>query len=345
MRIFHWWLMVSPLLCRVGEGEGGDGGGDGDGGDGGNPGGGDRSMLEGAVGDKGDGDGDGGEGGDAPQHFVTFGEDGAPGERPDWVPEQFWNAEQGYNAGAAARSYSELRADTNARLAKAQQMDEGGKPENASDYLKDWKLPDSEGDDGPDFSRFGELKGDDPALVALAETLHEHGVSQKRFDEIARGVMSRIAEHLPEPFNIEAEWERLGGEERGKKMSAGVAAAAKALVGGEHPYALNETEYRAVLRMGRSATEISALSKIFARMNGETGPGLPVGGATNDGAPTMAEAHAAQGVLVAEGPDKGKPRYDVDPAYRAKVDRMWELAAGTGRTGNSSRLPVSGSNA
>jgi hypothetical protein len=325
------WLL--PLLyLKVGEeGVGGDGG----------------SMLEEAGNN--DDEETGGEGGDdestAPAHFATFGEDGAVGDRPEWVQEQFWDADKGFDAVKAMKSYGELRNEFNTKVADAQQLDKGKGLESADKYLEDFKAP--EAGEGEDLSNVGELSGDDPAVKAFANVAQRHGMSKDRFNAILKDYMVELNEHLPTPVDMAAEWTKLGGKERGLKVAGAVVSDLKAMTSDDPDArdALNEQELGALLKMGNNADFISAMSKVMAKTRGDAPIAIPTGGVTLDGAPTTAEVHAWQGELVAEGVHKGQRRYDVDPQWRGKVDRAWEMAAGTGTTRRTSRLPAAAGNA
>lgn len=325
MREWLYWLM-SPVLYAAAE----DGGGGSlleQGGEGGE---------EGGDDDQGGGDGDGDDGDRGA--YLAFGADGTPGDRPDWVPEQFWNAEHGLDAAQLAKSYAEARSGLNRKIEEARALDKGKAPEKFEAYLEAFKPPASS--DDRDLSRFGEINADDPAVQAWARTAHRHGFSSERFNAVLADFMGELNEHLPEPVNMDQEWAKLGGEERGKKLVQAVASDLRAMVGGQDAHALTEGEYKALLAMGQRAEFVSAMSKIVARTRGDSPLHIPVGRPLDGAEVTVEAAHAAQG----KRDDKGRMLYDVDPEYRRKVDAMWEKV-GTGTPARSSRLPVNVSNA
>lgn len=302
-------------------------------------------MLEqaaGSGGGGGEGDADGDADGGKSAHFVTFGDDGSVGDRPDWVPEQLWSDETGLDVQKALKSYSDLRTEFNAKVAKAASMDKGKAVKTADEFLADFKMPDLE--DGQSLDRVGDLSPGDPAVKAWADVVARHGVSKERGMAMLRDYLAGVNEYLPEPINMAEEWGRLGGEKRGKAMAAAVVADLRAMSGNDDANALNEQELASMLQFGNNATRISALSKLMATVRGE-GSGIPSGGVTLDGAPTTAEVHAMQGKVVESGPNAGRLQYEVDPVYREKVDKAWELAAGKGQTRTSSRLPAGAGNA
>jgi len=303
-------------------------------------------MLESAAAGSGSQDGDGGEGsqdGNQAEHYLTFGgEDGIVGERPEWCPEQSWTDDKGLDVQKLAKSYHDLRNGLNTAVAEARSLDKAGAMKSPDVFLENFKAPEST--EERDVSRWGDLGPDDPIVDAFAKASHLHGMSEKRAHAFMTDVMVFANEALPEPVNMGEEWGRLGGEERGKKLAGAVVADLKAMTG-EGANALNEQELGAMLEFGNNANRISALSKIMAEARGPASPGIPRGGVALDGAPSLAEAHAAQGKTVESGPHKGQMLYEVDPVYRAKVDKMFEDAAGTDPGQTTSRLPVGVGNA
>lgn len=284
-------------------------------------------------------------GDDAPVHFATFGEEGQVGERPDWVQEQFWDPEKGFDSVKAMKSYSDLRNEFNAKVADAQQLDKGKGLDSPDKYLEDFVAPEST--DDADLSRSGEIKADDPAVQAFSRVAQRHGMSKERFNAVLKDYLVELNDHLPEPVDMAAEWGKLGGKERGLKVAGAVVADLKSMTSDDPDArdALNPQELAALMRLGNNADFISAMSKVMAKTRGDAPQSIPTGGVTLDGAPTTAEVHAWQGEIVAEGPHKGARRYDVDPAWRDKVDKAWEMAAGTGTTRRTSRLPAGAGNA
>lgn len=332
MNIFK--ILTFLLVFRLWEGDDDDGGG----------GNGNKSLLEDLGDDEpGDDDDNKGDDDDAPTFYATFGDEGQVGDRPDWVPEQFWDPEKGYDAVKASKSYAELRNEFNTKVTDAQQMDKGKGLKTADEYLADFQAPESS--DDVDLSRAGNIDAEDPAVKAWAQVAQRHGLSKDRFNAVLKDYLAEINDHLPEPVNIEAEYEKLGGKERAKKMAAAMVADLKAMTDNDDQHALNDQEFAALMRYGNNADFISAMSKVVARTRGDSPLSIPTGGVTLDGNPTTAEVHAWQGELVADGVHKGQRRYDVDPQWREKVDRAWELAAGTGTARRSSRLPSGAGNA
>jgi hypothetical protein len=307
-------------------------------------GGGGGSLLEDLAG--GDDDTGGDDDGDdaAPgAHVSTFGEDGQVGDRPDWVQEQFWDPDKGFDATKAMKSYGDLRTAFDAKLTEAQQMDKGKGLDAADKYLEDFKAPEST--EEFDLSRSGDIDADDPAVKSWAAVAQRHGLSKERFNGILKDYLAEVNQHLPEPVNMEDEYTKLGGKERAKKMAGAMVSDLKAMTDNDDQHALNEQELASLMRYGNNADFISAMSKVVARTRGDTPLGIPTGGVTLDGTPSTAEVHAWQGEMVTEGQYKGQRRYDVDEQWRVKVDKAWEMSAGTGSTRKSSRLPSGAGNA
>lgn len=131
----------------------------------------------------------------------------APGSDPkSVVPEQFINKETGeVDSIKLAESYNNLRAEFNKRL-----NGHGVAPEDAETYLDSIK-----GEDGnfvmPEGTdRFREVPTDDPALLSFAEVAKEAGLTDKQFELLVQGTMTKWNDLLPEPLNIDAEREKLG---------------------------------------------------------------------------------------------------------------------------------------
>lgn len=100
-------------------------------------------------------------------------------QRPDWLPEQFWDAEKGPQWEKLAQSHQDLR----------RQLGKGDhKPPATADA---YKLP-----------QLGEkpildVPADDPALKAFRDAAHAQGLSQGQFDALIAPVLATLAEAMP----------------------------------------------------------------------------------------------------------------------------------------------------
>lgn len=126
----------------------------------------------------------------------------AKAERPEWLPESFWDADKGFKK----EDFDSLVASKAERDAAKAQVPE--KPElYAAKLPATFKLPD--GFELPE----GEvaLKADDPRIEALREVAHAKGWSQADFEDVlAFGVKQDIAETTRMKEAVAAEREKLG---------------------------------------------------------------------------------------------------------------------------------------
>lgn len=135
------------------------------------------------------------------------------GARPDYIPEQFWDAEKGSaRVDAMAKSW----ADTRKALNEATKASRGKAPETPDGYLDDWTVPREmgEGDDARKLERIKEISADDPALAAMAQAAHKHGLTDKQFRGMLTDVLYSVDGMMPEPFDLEREIEALGTASR-----------------------------------------------------------------------------------------------------------------------------------
>lgn len=218
------------------------------------------------------------------------------GERPDYLPEQFWNKDTKQpNIEALAKSYKDTRAAHDAlKGAKAPAKAEDYKFEAAKD------------------AKYGEIKADDPLMTVFRAAAHKHGIPQEAFQGIVSEVLAGIFEGMPEPMDPAKELEKLG-----KNGQAVVDNVVGWITGLETGGTLSKDEADEMIRIGASANGIKALSKIMARAGEKPIPldSAPAG----EGLPSKEELYAAV----------RDPKYQTDPAYRAKIDEQFKKVFGT----------------
>lgn len=252
------WNKLSPIERKMGrmmrapdghEGDGGDGGdGDGAGAAGSDP---EGEPPAGAG-----GEGDGG-GGAAPSS--------SPPERPDYIPEKFWDAEKGeVRVDGLAKSYAELEKNrVNPDKLKEEWETErlAKRPEDPSGY----ELPKDERFDQDQLAS-------SPIVEIWRAAAHDAGLDQEAFEgrltEYADAFMAQTEERM------KAELEALG--ENGQTRIDAVEKWAAAT--------LPEEEYLALASVASSANGVKLAERMMkafreAGMEGSGGGGDPVDGA------------------------------------------------------------------
>lgn len=206
------------------------------------------------------------------------------GERPDWMPENFWSDSDGPDLEGIAKSYAELRSKFSQGQHKAPK---DGKYDIAS--LKDHGVTE-----------------DDPMLTDFMSYAKEAGMSQDQFNALTNMYMQHMGEQMDQlETNREAELAKLGpkadkiikdtNQWLGKMSSSGV---------------FTEGELNAMIKLGETADGIKAIKKIRESFGERTIPDVSVQ-ETNQY--TRKELDA----MV------GDPRYKTDPAYREKVENLF----------------------
>ena len=243
-----------------------------------------------------------------------------PGERPDYVPEQFWNKEsKEVDMEAFSKSYSDIRNQNNKLL-----QDGPGKPlETAEEYLKDFVPPTRgrpgvDGEVGSPLDRFEEgLDAQDPAFIAASKAAKKADLSKKQFDEFVISYMEEANALLPEPINVEDEMKKLG--DGGELM---VQTNVNWVNGLKRNGVINEDQYKLFFEYGSTAIGVELVNAL--RLNSGEKP-IPLGSSVNSGSKTPSECQA----MVAD------ERYTQDgavgDAYRAEVEEAFIKTYGTAR--------------
>ena len=161
-----------------------------------------------------------------------------------------------------------------------------------------------------DVSAFGENADQMVMVPVFKEWAAENGVSQAAFDDIARKISDMTAHMTSIPdIDIEAEKKALGP--KADAVINGMVNWARGLV---NKGVWSKDDFEEFKIMGGTARGIKALSKIREAYEGR----IPVESQPIDGMPTDMELQS----MV------GDPKYATDPAYRQKVERLFNQRYG-----------------
>jgi len=217
---------------------------------------------------------------------TTASETGAPKTRPEYLPENFWNADKGEaNLEAMSKSWSDLRKMISSGKHKA--------PENGK-Y---------------DTSVFGDTDIEkDPLAKSYVDWAQKWGVPQGAFDELVGQVSELAAQNAEPPIDTAAELKSLGPN--GAAVVNGMVDWARGLV---NKGVWSKDDFEEFKFMGGTAKGLRALMKVREAYEGR----IPIESAPVEGAPSKEELYA----MVAD------PKYKTDPAFRQKVERMFNQFA------------------
>lgn len=206
-----------------------------------------------------------------------------PAERPDYLPENFWNAEKGEaDLEAMSKSWMDLRKQISQGKHKAP---------------TDGKY---------DESVFSTVPEDDPLRQHVVNWAKEFGVSQLAFDKLVGKVMEMAGEQEQETHtSVEAERKALGPN--ADAVIRGMTDWARGLV---NKGIWGKDDFEEFKYMAGTAKGMRALMKVREAYEGTR---IPTNTGPVDGAPSKDELYA----MVAD------PKYQSDPAYRQKVEKMF----------------------
>jgi hypothetical protein len=210
-------------------------------------------------------------------------EEDEPLERPDWWPENFWKKDN---------SEPDLEGIAKSWMDLRKQISQGKhKPPEDGKY---------------DTAVFGDIPEDDPVRSHVLGWAKEYGISQAAFDKLVGDVVSMGGDQ-------QVQMQRSIAEEK-----AALGPNADAIINGMTDWARGlvrkgiwgKDDFEEFKVMGGTAKGILALSKLRETYEGTRIPkeSVPV-----EGAPSKDELYA----MV------GDPKYQTDPAYRAKVEKLF----------------------
>lgn len=156
------------------------------------------------------------------------------------------------------------------------------------------------------------VSDDDPLYNVYRDWAKENGVSQSAFDQLA-GTFIQMAQgaHQEAEISYKEEYEKLGqnADVTIKSMTDWASSLVRKGV-------WSEADFEEFKVMGGTAQGLKALQKVRSYYGDKV---IPVDVGPMDGMPSKDELMA----MV------GKPEYNSDPAYRNKVERLFEQAFGT----------------
>ena len=156
-----------------------------------------------------------------------------------------------------------------------------------------------------DLSSFGDAT-DNPMANTLSSWAKDNGLSQAQFDDLVGQLQTQAKEIMGnDMIDPAAELQKLGPN--GRAMVDGMVDWARGLV---NKGVWNADDFEEFKIMGGTARGLNALVKIREAYEGR----VPIESAPLDGAPTKEELYQ----MV------GDPRYKSDPAYRQKVERLFQ---------------------
>lgn len=161
-----------------------------------------------------------------------------------------------------------------------------------------------------DLSVFGEGAEEMPMVPVYKEWAAKHGISQAAFDEFASKVKDMASESI-NSVEIDAAAERKALGQNAEAKINGMVNWARGLV---NKGVWSSDDFEEFKVMGGTARGLSALMKIREAYEGR----IPVESAPIDGMPTDQELQQ----MV------GDPKYGTDPAYRTKVERLFNQRYG-----------------
>ena len=216
-------------------------------------------------------------------HKVAPEEDDGPLERPDWWPENFWKKDN---------SEPDLEGIAKSWMDLRKQISQGKhKPPEGGNY---------------DTAVFGDIPEDDPVRSHVLGWAKEYGISQAAFDKLVGDVVAMGGDQ-------QVQAQRSLAEEK-----AALGPNADAIINGMTDWARGlvrkgvwgKDDFEEFKVFGGTAKGILALSKLREAYEGTRIPkeSVPV-----EGAPSKEELYA----MV------GDPKYQSDPAYRAKVEKLF----------------------
>lgn len=156
------------------------------------------------------------------------------------------------------------------------------------------------------------IPDDDPLLSTYRDWAKENGISQSAFDELANSFISMAQQ--------EEEGAEISYQEELTKLGPNADATIKSMTdwaqGLVRKGVWSEGDFEEFKIMGGTAQGLKALQKVRSYYGDRP---IPVDMTPVDGAPSKEELNA----MV------GKPEYQTDPAFRAKVEKMFERVYGT----------------
>ena len=211
-----------------------------------------------------------------------------PLERPDWWPENFWKKDD---------SAPDLEGIAKSWMDLRKQISQGKhKPPTDGKY---------------DTSAFGDTPEDDPIRSHVLGWAQEYGISQAALDKLVGDVVSMSGEQK-QVLQRSIEQERAA---LGPNADAIIKGTAEWGVSFVRKGILSKDDFEEFKVMAGTAAGIRVFQKIRESYEGMK---IPSSSVPSEGAPSKEELYA----MVAD------PKYKTDPAFRSKVERMFQANFG-----------------
>ena len=210
-------------------------------------------------------------------------EDDTPLDRPDWWPENFWKKDD---------AAPDLEGIAKSWMDLRKQISQGKH-----------KAP---ADGKYDASAFGAIPENDPVRSHVMSWAQENGISQLALDSLVSKVVGMGAEKVETVTRSLAE-EKASLGPNADVIIKGMTDWARGLV---NKGVWGKDDFEEFKYMGGTAKGLKALMKLRETYEGSR---IPVESVPIEGAPSKDELYQ----MV------GDPKYQTDPAYRAKVERMF----------------------
>jgi len=238
---------------------------------------------------------------DAPEAQITEGQeqsishvqgdpqaDDTPLERPDFWPEKFWNKDE---------AAPDLEGISKSYVELEKKFRAGGhKPPENGEY---------------DIETLG-LKGDDPVVKSYVGWAQKYGISQQAFEDLAREVTGIGNDNVAQTKqSIQQELEDLGPN--AKAIVTNMAQWGRGMVS---KGIWSQDEFTEFTRWGDTAKGIRTLQKLRETYEGR----VPTETLKNDSGGSVSKDELEQMV--------GNPEYKTNPAYRAKVEKLFDKMYG-----------------
>lgn len=296
-------------------GEGDAAGGAGDGGEGG-------GLAASRANAGGDGEGDGGEG---------EGEGEGEGQRPDGLPDAFWNAEANeVNVPALLKGFKDTKEAHDRLVGNAAGGDKAPKDAAGyweSDLVNDGHMRLPEGDIPKVQAIYPDgVPTDDPIMSQMAESAHRNGVTQKQFLGIVSDFLVAQEDAIPADIDVDAELGLLG--ENGKDLVDEYNLWSDAL---KEEGLLNGEDILNMRSFGKTASTIKTIRKIMSRAQGysNNNPLILTGDSASEGLPSYEEWYAQIPSAIHDNPTAAHwEKWDADGKKL-----FGEGAGGTSRSG------------
>ena len=212
---------------------------------------------------------------------------GEPAQRPDNIPEKFWDAEKGeVNVDALAQSYKELESGRN----KTEEKPEGDAEKPADGDVDNTATPVDNA--MAEYAEKGELG------TETYDALSKAGIPRDMVDAYINGMQAQANEMQATAFN------EVGGQERYEAMTA---------------WAQENLDQGAIAAFNQSLQDpvlaMEAVRGLNARFSAE-GSYEPTGSVTGNNKPAVGGYFRSQAEMLEA---MGDPRYKTDEAFRDDV--------------------------